>query len=149
MPIPLRLGSVSTIAGAVILVAATVLHPLGADPGDPIAAFTEYAADHAWVVTHLGQFLGIALMFVGLVALSDSLSEEPTAWLARLGVYVGAAALGATAVLQAVDGIALKVMVDYSAKSGPRSWNYSTRPSGSSRRAWEIWARRSDMPSSD
>lgn len=112
MPTPGRLGSVSAIAGVVILMVTTMLHPLGADPGDPIAAFTEYAADHAWVATHLGQFLGIALMFVGLVALSDSLSEEPIAWLARLGVYVAAAALGATAVLQAVDGIALKVMVD-------------------------------------
>jgi hypothetical protein len=91
---------------------ATMLHPMGADPSDHIAAFTEYAADHAWIVTHLGQFLGIALMFVGLVALSDSLSEEPIAWLARLGVYVAAAALAAAAVLQAVDGIALKLMVD-------------------------------------
>ena len=112
MPIPVRLGSVSAIAGAVILMVATMLHPMGADPSDHIAAFTEYAADHAWIVTHLGQFLGIALMFVGLVALSDSLSEEPIAWLARLGVYVAAAALAAAAVLQAVDGIALKLMVD-------------------------------------
>jgi len=92
---------------------ATMLHPMGADPSDHIAAFTEYAADRAWIVTHLGQFLGIALMFVGMVALSDSLSEEPIAWLARLGVYVATAALGAAAVLQAVDGIALKLMVDY------------------------------------
>ncbi len=112
MPTPVRLGSVSAIAGAVILMVATMLHPMGADPGDHIAAFAEYAADRGWIVTHLGQFLGIALMFVGLVALSDSLSEEPIAWLARLGVYVAAAALAAAAVLQAVDGIALKLMVE-------------------------------------
>ncbi len=82
MPIPVRLGSVSAIAGAVILMVATMLHPMGVAPSDHIAAFTEYAADHAWIITHLGQFLGIALMFVGMVALSDSLSEEPIAWLA-------------------------------------------------------------------
>ena len=52
------------------------------------------------------------MMFVGLVALNDSLKDESYAWLANLGVFVGVAALATTAVLQAVDGIALKFMVD-------------------------------------
>ena len=45
MSVPLKLGSATAITGAVVLMAATMLHPLGADPGDPVAAFTEYAAD--------------------------------------------------------------------------------------------------------
>ena len=71
--------------GAIILMAGTMLHPLGADPGDPVAAFTEYAANDLWIGSHLSQFLGVAMMFVGLVALNDSLKGEPFACLARLG----------------------------------------------------------------
>ena len=52
------------------------------------------------------------MMFIGLVALGDSLKDARWAWLARLGVFVGVAALATTAVLQAVDGVALKVLVD-------------------------------------
>lgn len=112
MSVPLKLGSATAITGAVVLMAATMLHPLGADPGDPVAAFTEYAADELWVGSHLSQFLGVFLLFVGLVALNDSLKGETFAWVAKLGVLVGIAALGTTAILQAVDGIALKSMVD-------------------------------------
>ena len=109
---PLKLGSVCAIAGAIVLMAGTALHPLGADPGDAAAAFAEYAVDEYWVASHLGQFLGVALMFAGLVALSDSLNHERCAWLSRLGVFVGVSALATSAVLQAVDGVALKVLVD-------------------------------------
>ncbi len=72
LPIPLKLGAVTAVAGAIILMVGTMLHPLGADPGDPVAAFTEYAADDLWVGSHLSQFLGVALMFVGLVVLNRS-----------------------------------------------------------------------------
>jgi len=70
-----------------------MLHPMGADPGDASAAFTEYAADTHWVATHLTQFLGVALMFVGLVAPSDAVQHEPAGWIARLGVVFGASAI--------------------------------------------------------
>ncbi len=45
LPIPLKLGAVTAVAGAIVLMVGTMLHPLGANPGDPVAAFTEYAAD--------------------------------------------------------------------------------------------------------
>lgn len=112
MLFPLKFAAVSAIAGAIILMLSTVLHPFEADPGDAAAAFAEYADDNLWVATHLSQLLGIALMFMGLVGLSDSLSNQRTAWLAKLGVFFGVAALATTAVLQAVDGVALKVMTD-------------------------------------
>jgi hypothetical protein len=92
--------------------AGTMRHPMGADPADLVAAFREYAADSYWVASHLAQFVGLALGFVGLVALADTLRDATTGWLARLGVYLAVAALSATAILQAVDGVALKVMVD-------------------------------------
>lgn len=107
-----RTGAVSGIVGSAVLVAATALHPLPADPGDALAAFSEYAADPGWVTTHLGQFFGILLMVAGLTGLAHTLKEGPRSWLARLGQYAAVASLAATAALQAVDGIALKAMVD-------------------------------------
>ena len=35
---------------------------MSADPNGPAAAFAEYAADSWWVGTHLGQFVGTALL---------------------------------------------------------------------------------------
>ena len=90
----------------------TALHPLEADPEDAAAAFAEYAGDDLWLTSHLGQFFGVALIFIGLVGLSDSLRGQTTEWLARLGIFFGVAALATAAVLQAVDGVALKAMVD-------------------------------------
>ena len=119
MAIPSKPGAMGAIGGAVVLFAGTVLHPLQADPGDPVAAFTEYATDTLWIGSHLAQFFGMALMFFGLVAMKDSLSADRFQWLAELGVLVGVVALAATAVLQAVDGIALKAMVDGWANAPP------------------------------
>ena len=91
---------------------ATSLHPLDADPGDPVAAFTEYAADDRWVTTHLGQFFGVFLIAGGLIALYDTLAGERAGWIARFGLFAAVASVAVTAMLQAVDGVALKVMVD-------------------------------------
>jgi hypothetical protein len=108
----LKTGSLAAILGAVVLLVAEMLHPMTADPADPVAAFAEYAADRLWVASHLGAFFGVALMFAGLYALSRSLDAEPTGWVADLGLFVAMATLAVAAVLQAVDGIALKAMVD-------------------------------------
>ncbi len=108
----LRVGAISAIAGAVVLFVATLLHPTDADPNDAVAAFREYAADSLWIASHLGQFLGIALIVAGLLALYlNLLSGGGAAW-ARLGMVGAVASLTLVAVLQAVDGIALKAMVD-------------------------------------
>ncbi len=67
-----RIGAIAAISGAVLLFIATLLHPMSADPNDPAAAFVEYAADRLWVASHLGQFLGVALLCVALIALSET-----------------------------------------------------------------------------
>jgi Domain of unknown function (DUF4386) len=107
-----RVGAVAAITGAVLLFIATLLHPTSADPNDPVAAFLEYAADRLWVASHLGQFLGIAILGVALVALAASMEAgSPAAW-GRIGVAGTAASVATAAALQAVDGVALKTMVD-------------------------------------
>ena len=108
-----RVGAATAILGPAILLVSTLLHPSNADPNDPIAAFTEYAADRLWVASHLGQFLGAALIGMALLALGRTLIKEPRA---EVWITIGAAGAVATvtvvAALQAVDGVALKVMVD-------------------------------------
>ena len=91
-----------------------------ADPNDPAAAFVEYAADPRWVATHLGQFLGIAILGAALVALAGTMEAgAPAAW-ARIGVAGASASVATAAALQAVDGVALKRMVDrWMQASGP------------------------------
>jgi len=107
-----RIGAAAAMGGAVTLFVATLLHPMSADPNDPPAAFAEYAADRLWVASHLGQFLGVAALGVALVALGATMEAgAPSAW-ARIGVVGTAASVATAAALQAVDGVALKVMVN-------------------------------------
>jgi hypothetical protein len=79
-----------------------------------MAAFQEYAASDIWIAAHLIQFLGALFIFSALVALYRSTArEQGTATaLAWLGVAGAAASIAVVAILQAVDGIALKMMVD-------------------------------------
>jgi hypothetical protein len=102
----------SAIIGALLLFVGTYLHPMGADPNMPLAAFTEYAADHHWVTSHLMQLFGVILMGAALVRLSRRLADGPAAAWVTLGNAGAIAGVAVTSVLQAVDGIALKVMVN-------------------------------------
>ena len=114
-----RLGAVAAVLGAVLFLAATFLHPLGADPNDPSAAFAEYAADSFWVWSHLGQFLGVAVLGVAFVALAATLEPGLAAAWGRIGQVGAAVTVAAAAALQAVDGVALKFAVDRWAAAAP------------------------------
>jgi len=107
-----RLGSVSAFAGAIVLFASTLLHPMGRDPNNSPEAFAEYAADSFYVWTHLGQFAGFALLGAALVALRATFEPgRASAW-ARIGLAGTIVGVAIAAALQAVDGVALKVTVD-------------------------------------
>jgi Domain of unknown function (DUF4386) len=106
------LAPIVAITGSLLLLAGTYLHPMNADPNVPLAAFAEYAADHRWIATHLMQLSGIALMVAALALLSRRLAGGPADTEATLGKVGAVASLAVAAALQAVDGVALKVMVD-------------------------------------
>jgi hypothetical protein len=108
-----RIGAVAAVVGSITLFVATLLHPMSADPNDPLAAFAEYAADTLWVASHLGQFLGVVLIGVALLALGRTLTNGPRVEACvTIGAAGAIASVATAAVLQAVDGVALKVMVD-------------------------------------
>lgn len=107
-----RLGAVAAILGPVVLLGATLAHPMDSAPNDLAAAFAEYARDPYWLASHLSQFLGLTLVAAGLVALHGALEPGWPAALARLGLLAAAASVSLGAVLQAVDGVALEVMAE-------------------------------------
>ena len=108
----MRGASVAAIGGALLLFVGTILHPSGADPNDAVAAFSEYAADQLWIASHLTQLLGVTLIVCALIQFSRLLASGAARDLAWIGAAGAIASLAAAAALQAVDGIALKNMVD-------------------------------------
>jgi hypothetical protein len=111
---PYRLTAVIALLGAGLLGVGTWLHPADADPGVPAAAFSEYAADGraGWVTAHLLQFGGVASMTLAMVLLARTVAGPRGAAWARVTAVCATAGLSTAAVLQAVDGVALKAMVD-------------------------------------
>lgn len=105
-------GGISATAGVAALTIGTYLHPMGADPNDARAAFTEYAADPLWVGSHLLQLAGMVLMIAAMLVLARILDGGPGAAWARIAKAGAIAGIALTAALQAVDGVALKAMVD-------------------------------------
>src|SRR6266404_6999626 len=103
-----RTGAVCAMLGSVLLFVGTYLHPMDADPNDALAAFTEYAADHLWVASHLTQLAGVALMMVALLFLAHQLESGNGRGWARIASAGAIAGLAVATALQAVDGIALK-----------------------------------------
>ena len=83
-----------------------------ANPNEPVAAFTEYAADDFWVFSHLMQLAGVASMVAALLFLTTVLETRRGPGIARVAAGGAIASLALAAALQAVDGIALKNMVD-------------------------------------
>lgn len=103
-----RLAAVLLVAGVVVSFGSGTLHPGGADPNDHAAAFAEYARSDLWIGVHLGQFVGMAALVAGLLALG-SVAGAGSGWpagAARLGSWAAAAALALYGYLMGLSGTA-------------------------------------------
>jgi hypothetical protein len=113
----LRMGSVALIAGIVIFMVSTIVfHASSKDPMDNPVVFAVYAESDPWIAAHIGQFAGILLIFAGgfvalhrLLVKSESATASALSWLGLVTAIITASAF---TILQAVDGIALKIAVD-------------------------------------
>ena len=112
----LRMGSIAFLAGLIIFVVSTMFHASREDPTNHPLVFAEYADSDPWIAAHIGQFAGGMLAFSGgfvalyrLLVRSESGTASALAW---LGFAVAIVAASTLALLQAVDGIALKRAVD-------------------------------------
>ena len=112
----LRMGSVAFIAGLVIIIVSTLFHASSEDLMDNPVVFAVYAESDTWIAAHIGQFAGVMLVFAGgfvalfrLLVKSESGIASALAWLGLVTAIITASSF---AILQAVDGIALKIAVD-------------------------------------
>ena len=103
-----KLAALAAIIGPALLFAGSALHPMNADPHDTAAAFAEYAGDTYWLWSHAAQLIGVFLMGTAFVALIGSV-RGTLATLGRIGI---SCTMAIAALLQAVDGVAVKAMAD-------------------------------------
>ena len=139
----LRLSAVLLVVGFILYVLVGLLHPDGPANNHPVV-FAEYAGSASWTAVHLGQFAGMAVITAGLLVLYFALDLRAggAAWVvARLGAVCAAVALGLYAVLQAVDGVALKQAVD-AWTSAPEA-EKAARFAGAETIRWLEWGTRS------
>jgi hypothetical protein len=110
----LWLAAVLLLAGVLVSAVAGLFHPEGASANDHAAVFAIYAASQVWTAVHLGQFVGMALLTFGLLALFYMLDPPagPGRWLNRIAVLCAGVNLALYGVLQGVDGVGLKKAVE-------------------------------------
>jgi hypothetical protein len=112
-PTSARTATTLIFAGVTAEYVITMFHPAHAAPNDHHAAFAEYADSSIWIPVHLGQFAAGLVILAGFLALLRALrptSRSPLTIRAAGAATVLTAAV--SAVLQAIDGIALKRAVD-------------------------------------
>ncbi len=109
------------LAGQILFLGAGAFHPSHQNPNHHAAVFAEYAHSHGWGIIHLGQFIGLALFVAGLVALAHALGTTPatSSGIERAVAVAATVTIALYAVLQAVDGVALKQSVDAWAHAAP------------------------------
>jgi hypothetical protein len=108
----LRLSATLLLVGQLLFIVVGLFHTDG-DANNHPAVFAEYAGSGSWTVVHLGQFVGMAVLLAGLLALFSTLDVPAGAarWAGRLGAASAVATLALYGVLQGVDGVALKQAV--------------------------------------
>lgn len=132
----LRWSGALLLGGFVFNAVVTMLfHPTGEEDVHE-AIFVEYAESGSWELVHLGQFVGVLGVLGGLLLLRPVLRPEAPK-LTDLAAGLTVATAAGWAVLQAVDGVALKQAVD--------AWFGATGPDKASRFAdaealrWVEW----------
>jgi hypothetical protein len=105
----LRLSATLLLAGQLLYIVVTQFHADGPANSHAVV-FVEYARSGSWTAVHVGQFLAMAIVTAGLVALRFALDVETgtASWAGRFGAASAVAALALYGALQAVDGVANK-----------------------------------------
>jgi len=109
----LRTGATLIVASAVASLVVEQFHPAHEPPNNHPAVFAEYAASPNWSTVHLAAFLSFLILLAGLLALLQGMRRagQPSL-LIRTGEAATVVTGAVMAVLQGVDGFALKHAVD-------------------------------------
>ena len=109
----LRTAATLILVGIVAEYIVTDFHPAHEAPNDHHAVFAEYAASDSWFAVHLGQFAAGMLIIVGILGLFRALRRQlGSTLLTRAGEAAAIVTASVLAVLQGIDGVALKHAVD-------------------------------------
>ena len=138
----LRLSAILLLAGQVLYVVVTLFHTGGPANDHPVI-FAAYAGSGSWTAVHVAQFVCMALLIAGLLALSFALDLEAGAatWVGRFGAASAVVALALEGALQAVDGVANK-QADLAWVSAPEAEKAARFASAEAIR-WIEWGLRS------
>jgi hypothetical protein len=138
----LRLSATLLLAGQLLYIVITQLHP-GGDANNHPVIFAEYARSGDWTAVHLGQFASMAILVAGLLALFYALDVQARTarWAGRFGAASAVVALALYGVLQAVDGVGNK-QVDAAWVSAPAAEKAARFASAEATR-WVEWGARS------
>ena len=116
----LRTATTLILVGIAAEYVVTDFHPAHEAPNDHHAVFAEYAASDSWIAVHLGQFAAGMLIIVGILGLLRALRPaDGSTLLTRAGEAAAVVTASVLAMLQAVDGVALKHAVDSLAAARP------------------------------
>lgn len=109
----LRLSVCLLLGGQILYIIVTLFHA-GGDANNHHAIFETYARDQIWMAVHLGQFIAMSLLVIGLLVLFTALDGRlgRATSLGRAGAAAAIVALALYGALQAVDGVALKQAVN-------------------------------------
>ncbi len=108
-----RLASALVFGGELLFIGAGIFHPDRIPANSHPAVFEEYANSAYWGAVHMGQFAGMAVLLSGLIVLAFALGKTGNpGWVGRLAAISAVITIALTAVLQAVDGVALKAASD-------------------------------------
>jgi hypothetical protein len=138
----LRLSATLLLAGQLLYIVITQFHT-GGDANNHPAIFAAYAHSGLWKAVHVGQFAGMAILLAGLLALLFALDlRDGTArWTGRFGAASAVAALALYGVLQAVDGVANKMVDD--AWAAAQGADKAARFASAETMRWLEWGARS------
>ena len=117
----LKLAGGLLLGGFLALFAVTTAFHPSHDENDHPVIFGKYDHSDAWVAVHFGQFVAVLIALAGFLVLHRVLETRGTTpILARLALGTTIATAAVWAVLQAIDGVALKEAVEaWAAAPGP------------------------------
>ena len=110
----LRLSAIVLFLGELLFGVAGYLHPAHEPANSHAAVFAEYAASTNWTMVHLGQFAGMLVIVAGLLVLFRALNVHSgmAGFVAQGAAISAVVTLALYGILQAIDGVALKQVVN-------------------------------------
>ncbi len=138
----LRLSATLSLVGQLLYIVITLFHT-GGDANNHPTIFAAYAGSGSWTAVHLAQFAAMTILLAGLFALFFALDVQAgtARWAGRFGAASVVAALALYGALQAVDGVANK-LVDVAWASAPDAEKAARFASAEAVR-WIEWGMRS------